>query len=78
MICCFAETLSAMLDRVPDYATYDLTGRPAASIPAGFYADGLPLAVELAGRADDEAALYGLAAQLEQARPWAHHRPTIS
>ncbi len=71
-------TLNAMLDRVPYYATYNATGQPAASVPAGFDGDGLPLAVQLVGRADDEATLLALAAQLEQARPWAHRRPTVS
>ena len=71
-------TLNAMLDRVPYYATYNATGQPAASVPAGFDGDGLPLAVQLVGRADDEATLLALAAQLEQARPWAHRRPAVS
>ncbi len=71
-------TQNAILDRVPYYTTDDHAGQPGARIPAGFDADGLPLAVPIAGRADDEATRFGLAAQLEQARPWAHHRPTIS
>ena len=32
--------------------------------------DGLPVAVQLVGRTDEEATLFSLAAQLEQARPW--------
>jgi amidase len=71
-------TLNAMLDRVPYYAAYNATGQPAASVPAGFDGDGLPLAVQLVGRADDEATLLSLAAQLEQARPWAQRRPAVS
>ncbi len=53
------------------------TGQPAASVPAGFTADGLPLAVQLIARPDDEATLLSLAAQLEQARPWADRRPPV-
>ena len=71
-------TLNAMLDRVPYYATYNATGQPAASVPAGFDGDGMPLAVQLVGRPDDEATLLELAAALEQARPWAHRRPGVS
>ena len=67
-----------MLDRVPYYATYNATGQPAASVPAGFDGDGMPLAVQLVGRPDDEATLLELAAALEQARPWAHRRPGVS
>jgi amidase len=50
-------------------------GNPAASVPAGFAADGLPLAVQLVGRPGDEGTLLSLAAQLEAERPWAAGRP---
>jgi amidase len=53
-------------------------GNPAASVPAGFAADGLPLAVQLVGRPGDEGTLLSLAAQLEAERPWAADRPPIS
>ena len=56
---------------------FNLTGQPAIAIPAGFGSDGLPLSVQLAGRPGDEAVLYSLAAQVEQARPWAHDRPPV-
>ena len=39
-------------------------------MPAGVAADGLPLAVQLVGRLDDETTLLSLSAQLEAARPW--------
>ena len=52
-----------------------MTGHPALTLPAGFAADGLPLAVQLIGpwHADDR--LLALAATLEQARPWAGRTP---
>lgn len=56
-------------------AIWNVTGNPAASVPAGFAADGLPLAVQLVGRTDDEATLLTLSAELERARPWADARP---
>jgi amidase len=56
-------------------AVWNFTGQPAASVPAGFDADGIPTAVQLVARPDDEATLFALAAQLEQARPWAQRRP---
>ena len=52
-------------------------GNPAASVPAGFASDGLPLAVQLIGRYGDEATLLSLAAQLEAERPWAEDRPEV-
>jgi amidase len=51
-------------------ALWNITGNPAASVPAGIAADGLPLAVQLVGRHDDETTLLSLSAQLEAARPW--------
>jgi len=49
-----------------------------ATVPAGFAADGMPLAVQIVGRPGDEATLLSLAAQMEAERPWADKRPPIS
>ena len=70
-------TLNAIVARVPWYGVFNVTGQPAASVPAGFDAAGLPLAVQLVGRPGDEATLLSLAAQIEQARPWADRRPPL-
>ncbi len=51
-------------------ALWNVTGNPAASLPAGVGDDGLPLAVQLVGRRNDETTLLSLSAQLESARPW--------
>jgi amidase len=56
-------------------ACWNFTGQPACSVPAGFAADGLPRAVQLVGRPNDEATLIALAAQIEAERPWAGERP---
>jgi amidase len=53
---------------------WNVVGQPAASIPAGFDTDGLPLSVQLCGPPNSEATLLNLATQIETARPWAHHR----
>ena len=73
-------TLRASLLAMPMVAytaLWNVTGNPAASVPAGFAADGLPLAVQLVGRPHDETTLLTLSAQLEQARPWAAARPAL-
>lgn len=61
---------------VPFTILWNITGQPAASVPAGYTHDGLPLAVQLVGRARDETTLLALAAQLEAERSWTEKRPT--
>ena len=51
-------------------ALWNVTGNPAASVPAGIAEDGLPLACQLVGRRGDETTLLSLSAQIEAARPW--------
>jgi amidase len=68
-------TLNTVAGWVPYNGIWNLTGQPAASVPAFFGADGLPRAVQLVGRANDEATLLSLAGQLEAERPWAQLRP---
>jgi amidase len=58
-------------------ALWNVTGNPAASVPAGFAMDGLPVAVQLVGRRHDEPTVLTVSAQLEQARPWAAARPSL-
>jgi amidase len=70
-------TLNTVIAKVPYYGVFNATGQPAASVPAGFDAAGLPLAVQLVGRPGDEATLLSLAAQIERARPWADRRPPL-
>ncbi|TCH95980.1 amidase [Roseococcus sp. SYP-B2431] len=54
---------------------FNLTGHPALSLPSGFGADGLPTAVQVVGKWGAETDVLRLGALLEQARPWAGHRP---
>jgi amidase len=70
-------TLNAAAAKVPWYGVFNAIGQPAASVPAGFDAAGLPLAVQFAGRPNDEATLLSLAAQIERERPWADRRPEL-
>ena len=55
----------------PYTAIFNVTGMPAIALPLYQTEDGLPLAVQLAGRPLREDVLLSLAAQLEQALPWA-------
>jgi amidase len=65
-------------DITPYTVPWNVTGQPAASVPAGFTGDGLPLAVQLVGRPHDETTLLSLAAQIEAERPWADRRPAVA
>jgi amidase len=62
----------------PYTAIFNITGQPAISVPLFHGDDGLPTAVQLAGRPADEGTLLSLAAQLEAARPWAERRPELA
>jgi amidase len=53
----------------------NVTGNPAMSVPAGLDTNGLPVAVHVLGRFGDEATLFRLAAQLEDAMPWSQLFP---
>ena len=57
---------------------WNITGQPAAAVPAGFTEAGFPLSVQLVGRPHDDATLLSLAAQMEAERPWADRRPPLA
>ena len=59
-----------MISFIPYTGIYNLTGQPSANIPLHWNAEGLPIGTMFTTRYGDEATLFRLAAQLEQARPW--------
>ena len=55
----------------------NLTGQPAASIPAGFTQDGLPVGLQIIGRHLDDPMVMKASAAFEAARPWKDAWPPL-
>jgi amidase len=62
----------------PFTPVFNASGQPGISVPLFHGEDGLPLGVQLVGRPAGEAALLSLAAQLEEAQPWADRRAPMA
>ena len=72
------RTVEGMGRVYPFAAVWNVLGNPAASVPARLTDDGLPIAVQLVARPDDEPTIVSLAAQIEDARPWAEPHPALA
>jgi Asp-tRNA(Asn)/Glu-tRNA(Gln) amidotransferase A subunit family amidase len=62
-------------DVAPLTPLFNQTGGAAMTVPLAWSTDGLPIGVQFGGGLGDEPTLIRLAAQLEQAQPWADRRP---
>ena len=62
---------------VPFTPAFNTSGQPAVSLPLHWTPDGLPVGVQLVGGYGREDILIALAAQLEQAHPWADRHPPV-
>jgi aspartyl-tRNA(Asn)/glutamyl-tRNA(Gln) amidotransferase subunit A len=57
---------------------FNVTGNPAMTMPCGFAASGLPLSMQIVGRAFDEATVFRLGHTYEQATGWTARRPAMA
>ena len=55
----------------------NMTGQPAASVPAGWTEGGLPVGLQIVGRHLDDPLVMRAAAAFERARPWADRWPPL-
>ena len=62
---------------IPFTYPFNLTGQPAASVPAGFTKSGLPVGLQIVGRRLDDATVLRASAAFERARPWGDRRAPI-
>ena len=58
-------------------SAFNLSGQPGISLPLHWTADGLPVGAQLVAATGREDLLLQVAAQLEQAAPWADKRPPV-
>jgi aspartyl-tRNA(Asn)/glutamyl-tRNA(Gln) amidotransferase subunit A len=65
-------------DFIPFTSVFNLTGNPAASVPCGFSAEGLPVGLQIIGRFGDEVTVLQASAAFEEAQPWADKYPAVS
>ena len=61
----------------PLNSVYNATGQPAITLPLHWSESGLPIGVMLGAGFGEEALLFRLAAQLEEAKPWAARHPPV-
>ena len=57
---------------------FNVTGTPALAVPTGFSASGLPLGMQIAGRAFEEPMVYRVAFAYDEATRWSERRPPIA
>lgn len=63
---------------LPFLTVCNMTGQPAASVPCGFSADGLPIGLLIVGRRGRDDIVLAASAAFEEMRPWAANVPPIA
>jgi aspartyl-tRNA(Asn)/glutamyl-tRNA(Gln) amidotransferase subunit A len=64
-------------DWTPFLSAMNLTGQPAATVPAGWTSTDLPVGLQIVGRGLDDATVLRASAAFEAVAPWAHRWPDL-
>jgi aspartyl-tRNA(Asn)/glutamyl-tRNA(Gln) amidotransferase subunit A len=56
---------------------FNMSWNPAASVPCGFTAEGLPVGLQIVGRRFDDLGVLQASAAFESVQPWADKRPAL-
>ncbi|HEY0646280.1 amidase [Phenylobacterium sp.] len=64
------ETVQRLFSYMPNTQAFNNSGQPAMTVPLAWSSGGLPIGLQFAARTGEEALLFRLAGQLEQAKPW--------
>lgn len=76
-----SNVLDQLAERAFGYISFtgiaNMTGQPAMSVPLHWSAEGLPIGTMFTAMLGDEATLFRLAGQLEQAQPWFEKVPSL-
>ena len=65
----------SVLGWMPYTYPFNITGQPAASVPAGWTAENLPVGVQIVGQRHADATVLAACAAFEAACPWSDRRP---
>jgi amidase len=71
------ETVRRLFSYMPNTQAFNNSGQPAMTVPLAWSQGGLPIGLQFVSRMGDEATLFRLAGQLEQARPWFDRVPGL-
>jgi Asp-tRNA(Asn)/Glu-tRNA(Gln) amidotransferase A subunit family amidase len=67
----------SVLGWMPFTYPFNMTGQPAASVPAGWTDDGLPVGLQIVGRRHADGMVLAASAAFEAASPWRDRRPAL-